>query len=37
MVWSNFGTLWHLMAPYGTSEENLIDNVGQITKKNEKL
>lgn len=33
MVWSNFGALWHLMAQNGTSEENLIDNVGHITKK----
>lgn len=37
MVWSNFGTLWHLMAQNDTSGENLIDNVGHITKKNEKL
>lgn len=37
MVWSNFGTLWHLMAQNDTSEENLMDNIGHITKKNKKL
>ena len=37
MVWSNFGILWHLMAQNDTSGENLIDNVGHITKKMKKL
>ncbi len=37
MVWSNFGTLWHLMAQNGISGENLMNNVGHITKKIKKL